>query len=31
VGAPPMPAVSTLGTTVGQSGMLGTNPPRPKM
>lgn len=31
VGPPPMPAVSTLGVTVGQSGMLGTNPPRPNM
>ena len=31
VGPPPMPAVSTLGTTIGQSGMLGTNPPGPKM
>ena len=31
VGPPPMPAMSTLGSTVGQSGMLGTNPPGPKM
>lgn len=31
VGAPPMPATSTLGSTVGQSGMLGTDPPGPKM
>jgi hypothetical protein len=29
VGPPPMPAVSTLGSTVGQSGMLGRNPPEP--
>ena len=29
VGAPPAPATSTLGSTVGQSGMLGTNPPGP--
>jgi hypothetical protein len=29
VGPPPMPAKSTLGSTVGQSGMLGTNPPGP--
>lgn len=29
VGPPPMPATSTLGSTVGQSGMLGTNPPGP--
>jgi hypothetical protein len=31
VGAPPMPAMSTLGSTVGQSGMLGTNPPGPTL
>ena len=30
VGPPPMPATSTLGSTVGESGMLGTNPPGPK-
>ena len=29
VGPPPMPATSTLGSTDGQSGMLGTNPPGP--
>ena len=29
VGAPPAPATSTLGTTVGESGMLGKNPPVP--
>jgi hypothetical protein len=30
VGPPPIPASSTLGTTAGQSGMLGTNPPGPR-
>jgi len=29
IGAPPMPATSTLGSTVGQSGMLGRNLPGP--